>query len=92
MSATTAPTTGARADHGPGSYAAAVVREFDAPLIIEEVPSRRWRPTRSGSRSKRPVSATPTSTPPTATGRSSRPRRSSRGTRASAMSWSSAPA
>ena len=38
MSATTAPTTGARADHGPGSYAAAVVREFDAPLIIEQVP------------------------------------------------------
>jgi alcohol dehydrogenase, propanol-preferring len=38
MSATTAPTTGEQGDHGPGSYAAAVVHDFDAPLTIEQVP------------------------------------------------------
>ena len=41
---------------------------------------------RSWSRSRRPVSATPTSTPPTATGRSSRRRRSCPATRASGSS------
>ena len=66
---------------------AAVVHEFRPAAG----PARTARPTpRPGTgprpRSRRPACATPTSTPPTATGRSSRRRRSSRATRASASS------
>ena len=37
MSATTTPTTGEQGDIGAGTYEAAVVREFHAPLTIEPV-------------------------------------------------------
>ena len=70
---------------------AAVVRSFDRPLEIEDVPDPRAG-RRAGARPHRGVraSATPTSTPPAASGRSSRRRRSSPATRASASSSSSA--
>jgi alcohol dehydrogenase, propanol-preferring len=38
MSVTTAPGPSDQRDHGPGSYEAAVVRSFDGPLTIEQVP------------------------------------------------------
>ena len=64
---------------------AAVVRSFDRPLEIEDVPDPRARRRSRCSCASRPAgSATPTSTPPAANGRSSRRRRSSPATRASA--------
>ena len=71
---------------------AAVVTGFTSPRSRSRTgPCPSPAPARSWSGSRRAGSATPTSTPPTATGRSSRPRRSSPATRASASSRRSAP-
>jgi acyl-CoA reductase-like NAD-dependent aldehyde dehydrogenase len=55
-----------------GIMKTAVVRDFAQPLSIEEVPTPSPRRGRCSSASRPRGSATPTSTPPTATGRSSR--------------------
>ena len=62
---------------------AAVVEQFGKPLVLQEWTSRRPGPARSWSRPKPAASATPISTPRTATGRSSRRCRSFPATRAS---------
>ena len=71
---------------------AAVVHSFDRPLRSRTCPSRARARSRCSSASRRPGSATPTSTPRAASGRSSRRRRSSPATRASGSSSASAPA
>ena len=71
---------------------AAVVKDFTQPLEITEVPTPEPGPGEVLVASRPPACATPTSTPRTATGRSSRPRRSSPATRASGSSSRSAPA
>ena len=75
----------------PQTYRAAVVHEFMTPLTIEQVPRRTLETGQVLVKVEATGLAIPTSTPPTATGRSSRPRRSSRATRASASSSSGAP-
>ena len=86
-----APLTQPRRKKGT-TMKAAVVTDFTRPWRSRTSRPRPRRPARSWSGSRPAACATPTSTPPTATGRSSRPRRSSPATRASASSRRSAPA
>ena len=74
------------------SYRAAVVHDFGEPLVVEQVPRPSSAPARSWCGWRRPASATRTSMPLTATGRSSRRHRSFPGTKVSGSSSSSDPA
>jgi hypothetical protein len=58
-----------RVDDAPtGTYRAAVVHAFGEPLSVEQVPVLALEAGQVRVRVGRPGSATPTSTPPTATG------------------------
>ena len=92
MSTSTFEGIGRRRRETPALMKAAVVHSFDEPLRIEEVETPVPGAGEILVRIEASGSATPTSTPRTATGPSSRPRRSSRATRASASSSSSAQA
>ncbi len=72
------------------TFRAAVVHELGEPLVVEEIDLPVPGPNEALVKVTTRASATPTCTPPTATGRSSRARRSSLVTRESARSWRSA--